>query len=973
MASFFSKLFKPKWQNSSANVRIEAIAELDPSTDQQILQELATKDTNEDVRHAAVERFNDPAVLIKLYPALKNTTRAKALSKTNALSQQLGLNLFDLVEDSSLLAEMIVSSEAPTDFMSGLARLQDEEALLNIATNAQLTRIRQAAAELIVSETHLQKVLEVARSKDKNVFQIAKSKLNTIKERQKQKSEHQEQLTSLLASLEEHARTEDTNLYEAKLESLTQRWNPLRDCADDAQNARYEAFVEQCKVKSLEIKQLSSAQEDSTPKQQTSDTRVSEKATQAPLTEAQTESQNELTATLDTLTSTLNQLKSRPASNQEVSAIDAILKTQETRWIECTKSAVIEKSDEKQYKDSMSQLRQYLSALQKLTENQASLESTLNKSDNKDQDVSSHIQGLVKKINWPDGFAAPEILSSAFEKIESSKENREAHVEKQNTLEAQFQESIKQLDGLLDEKQLNDSKALMQKVRKTYGQLDHKRQNSLSASLKLRTNQLNELRDWQGFAASPQQLRLCEAMEHLTEQHLDPKEKATRIKALQDEWKALGGAREQGVWDRFSAAADKAFEPCAEYFNEQTQLKKANLEKRSTLLEELTTFVEQTDWASSDRNNDDWKAIENINRQARSEWRDAYPVDHKKGKALQDNFNKVLAALEEKLNTERNTNLKLKQNIVERAQALSEAPSDLRSAMQGAKDLQNEWQKIGITEHKKDRALWKAFRKACDSIFAQRDAERNKIKEEASAKLNDAEARLKQASILANTQYTNLPDLESALKQVRQDLKQVNDVPTKDKNRFYDEYNRHIESLKEQKKALSFKDVQQKWAEAARKAEVVYKAFATSATTEESLDSLVPAFTSEHELGKTLESQFKTLWQKVAKANIEELGEAEAQELCIRCEIAAGIDSPSADQERRMQLQVSRLSEGLSNTVNLTREEQLNELLQRWYAESVVSPALREQFSNRIETCIQKVFGATSTTNKKDAPETEGA
>lgn len=973
MASFFSKLFKPKWQNSSANVRIEAIAELDPSADQKILQELATQDDNEGVQQAAIERFNDPAVLIKLYPALSNTTKAKALAKTNALSQQLGLNLFDLVEDSSLLAEMIVSSEAPTDFMSGLARLQDEEALLNIATNAQLTRIRQAAAELILSETHLQKVLEVARSKDKNVFQIAKSKLNTIKDRQKEQLEHQAQLTSLLASLEEHAKTEDTNLYEAKLESLTQRWNPLRDSADDAQNARYEALVEQCKVKALAIQQLSSAQEDSSPKHQTNDTRVSENATQAPLTEAQTESQNELNATLETLTSTLNQLKSRPASNQEVSAIDAIIKTQETRWIECTKSAVIEKSDEKQYKDSMSQLRQYLSALQKLAQNQASLESALSKSESNDQDASSHVQGLVKKINWPDGFATPEILSSAFEKIESSQESREAHIEKQNTLEAQFQESIKQLDALLDEKQLNDSKTLMQKVRKTYGQLDQKRQNSLSASLKLRTNQLNELRDWQGFAASPQQLRLCEAMEHLAEQHLDPKEKATRIKALQDEWKGLGGAREQEVWDRFSAAADKAFEPCAEYFNEQTQLKKANLEKRSTLLDELTTFVEQTDWANSDRSNDDWKAIENINRQARTEWRDAYPVDHKKGNSLQDKFNKVLAALEEKLNTERQANLQLKQDIVARAQKLSDNPSDLKSAMQGAKDLQNEWQKIGITEHKKDRALWKAFRKACDSIFEQRDAERHKAKEETSAKLNEAEQRLKQASVLAKTQYNDLQALESALKQVRQDLKQVNDVPNKDKNRFYDEYNALIESLKEQKKALSFMDIKQKWAEAARKADVAYTAFTASANSDESSNSHASAFSSEHELGKTLESHFKTLWQQVVKADIKELSEADAQELCIRCEIAAGIDSPSSEQERRMQLQVSRLSEGLSNTVNLTREEQLNGLLQRWYTEALVSPAVRAQFADRIETCIQKVFGANSVTSTQSAPAIESA
>src|SRR5690606_42143204 len=55
---------------------------------------------------------------------------------------------------------------------------------------------------------------------------------------------------------------------------------------------------------------------------------------------------------------------------------------------------------------------------------------------------------------------------------------------------------------------------------------------------------LQELRDWQGFVTQPKQIELCERMEYLAEQSLDPQLKANRIKELQTEWRALGRSEE---------------------------------------------------------------------------------------------------------------------------------------------------------------------------------------------------------------------------------------------------------------------------------------------------------------------------------------------------------------------------------------------------------------------------------------------
>ncbi|WP_197475150.1 hypothetical protein, partial [Oleiphilus sp. HI0079] len=180
MASFLSKLFKPKWQHASSEVRKNAIADLNSANneEQQTLVQLMLNDAAADVRIAALKRLSDPATIIKHYASLKEEDKSQALEITAEQIKQLGLSLFDLIQNDQLLAEIIIASESQNDFMNGLARLQDEQALLAIASKANLSRVRQAATELIETEQNLQQVIDVARSKDKNVFQIAKAKLS---------------------------------------------------------------------------------------------------------------------------------------------------------------------------------------------------------------------------------------------------------------------------------------------------------------------------------------------------------------------------------------------------------------------------------------------------------------------------------------------------------------------------------------------------------------------------------------------------------------------------------------------------------------------------------------------------------------------------------------------------------------------------------------------------------------------------
>ncbi|WP_197466115.1 hypothetical protein, partial [Oleiphilus sp. HI0080] len=171
-----------------------------------------------------------------------------------------------------------------------------------------------------------------------------------------------------------------------------------------------------------------------------------------------------------------------------------------------------------------------------------------------------------------------------------------------------------------------------------------------------------------------------------------------------------------------------------------------------------------------------------------------------------------------------------------------------------------------------------------------------------------------------------------------------------------------IAQVKVQLKGLGFQQVINKWSEAERKAVLAYTAFAQG-----ELDASKQEFVSTMRLDKSLESHFKRFWQDLGNGKVKPSDENAVKELCIRCEIAAGVSSPEQDQERRMQLQVSRLSEGLSSAGHQSREEQLEALLTNWYADMLISNELREVYERRIKACISAVFGAHEATTQESS------
>ncbi|MDX1451834.1 MAG: DUF349 domain-containing protein [Oleiphilaceae bacterium] len=948
MATFLSKLFKPKWQNKHLPTRIEAIQALNENSDedQQVLQELASNDPHHQARSAAISKITNSQFLITLHGKTEADDLKRSIeSRLQQLANAQSLTLFDLILDANLLAEMIIKSEQPDVFINGLAHIESPEALLQIAQQSKTSRMRQAAAELLETEQHLSSLVNAAKSKDKSVYQIAKQKLNRIRNELKQREMHQEAVEKILSELQDLSQTDNLQLYDAKLENLTQRWDQHKSEASEADQARFNTLSEQCKQRSQQLKHEQEQAEEA------------ERLARA--------GGDEQAATLLLLQDTLERFQQQVAAPQDTSALDALIKTQETRWLEATRHSQVEKARAKQYENMMRTLRHYLQALRSLNEHQPALLQSIEQFGQARDDASvlasctKQIKDCLQQIDWPSQFAQPDVIERAHKTLGKSDDLKQALAENAKKLQSEIHTLLADLDKELEDKQVKASAKLVKTIQNKLSKLDGRRAEKFQPQLSLYIKQLNELRDWQSFAASPRQEALCLEMERLADTALEPQVKADKIRAMQKEWKTLGGANDETLWQRFKSAADRAYEPCQVYFEEQKRLKANNLERRQTIIEQLDTFLTENDWDHAD-----WRAADKINQRARQEWKAAFPVDYKSNKPLQQQFNALLKTLDGHLDAERNRNHERKEAIATQAEALIEQ-EDLNAAIQSAKELQKQWQQVGITAHKVDRALWKRFRTACDAIFARRDQARNEREEALGANLEAAEDLIKQAEASLTEHAKDLNALKKYQSECRQQFKQLQQVPKQHQAELNERFQKLMDTYSATIRGLQNEQLKLGWEHTATIAEMcrnVYLQHQTGAVDREQLEAAEQRIQSSTEyLDPTLAEAMRSLWigvkaNSLPKASI--IDAADARELCIRAEVAAGIDSPESDKELRMQLQVSRLSEGLSNKAKHgTREEQLQTVLHDWYQKVGPTQSEYEALELRIQRCVATLFG----------------
>ncbi|MBJ6138895.1 DUF349 domain-containing protein [Marinobacter litoralis] len=746
-----------------------------------------------------------------------------------------------------------------------LASSPEQSVLATLAIEGVTASIRLEAAKGLQDEALLQQVQKNSKGRDKSVYQTVRQSLQGLRERQAQEAAKRQRLNDLVAQARDQANSENTKLFKARLDALQDQWRAVKDDASSEQSQLFLEAVHECQKR---LQQIEQAQQEEARQQEQARQRAE---------------------TLELLQNTLAGMKQQDAHDlPSPSSLDALQKTQENRWLEATRDTAVEKSEQKTYEQLMQALRSYLNAVRWLAQEKDTL-TTLAQAAESGEATNEHrtqATELLQQMEWPADLPQPASLVQVRKltgKRQAPKQN-EGQREKQLEIASNLKAALPELEAALEARQFKESKQLFKTAQNLYQQLDHTHRKNLQARMQLLTGQFRELSDWQGFATEPKQIALCEQMEYLAEQPMDPEAKAERIKELQGEWRNLGGSSDRTLWTRFKAASDQAYEPCKAYFEAKSDLKQANLDKRQAICDELSNFLENADWTAID-----WKAIERIYQTARQEWKEAWPVDFRNNRSVQKQFDELLKRLEQPLDEERKKNEALKQSIVERALALIDH-EPLQEAMDQAKSLQSEWTSIGITRHREDRKMWQAFRKACDQIFARREAQRTEQQQASQRADQNAQAVLnKFESIGADAD-------EALVDEARQAIQPLSGEPLSP-------------AVKEQVQQLKQKINQAAELKKFQKTIAAWQALISDKVQQKLSHEAAP----KH-------------WFDLTKAS----GPINGRDLAIRAEILTGAPTPDQDQARRMEIQVQRLSDGMGSTDNASPTQELEKLVALW-------------------------------------------
>jgi len=469
---------------------------------------------------------------------------------------------------------------------------------------------------------------------------------------------------------------------------------------------------------------------------------------------------------------------------------------------------------------------------------------------------------------------------------------------------------------------------------------------------------LNELKAWKEHAAAPKRAALIADMQALVGAALGPQALADRIRALQDDWKTVSKgvvSDSDADWQRFHEAAQRAYEPCREYFEAQAKLRQANGEKRRAILERLRAFE-----AAHGADQADWGAVATVLREAPQEWRRHFPVERAQGRELQDEFDAALGRLQGRLAAWHARNAEEKQALIKRAAELL-ALEDGQATVEGIKRLQAQWKLVGPATRDQEQKLWETFRGHCDAVFQKRQQAQADHAASLQANRARAAALCEELERFAAQSGSALLAAAAKVAEWRSAFQSVGELPRGEERALKARFERAHDSVqatlareRAREKAHCIADL----LEAARRIQAYAWAAAQAAPASE-LDALKQAAESfiagVSRAPKGGAEALAAAWANAGAAactNAAAEAEAAAREtalrlLCIRAEILADRPTPPEDEALRREHQMRRLVERMGRRSEAGPDD-FESLALAWVRTASPGPTVYESLLERF-------------------------
>ncbi|MSP60840.1 MAG: DUF349 domain-containing protein [Myxococcales bacterium] len=765
----FLDYFRPRWRNSDADVRAEAVRQLDDN-DKALLLRIVRQDSDAKVRKIALKKIDDPEILgdVAKSDPDEGLRRAAAEKTTELLlgraiagaDEAKGLAALKLLTAQKAVAEVARRASLPSVRRQALADLRDQDALADVARNAEDSDTRRAATERLQEVVDLRDVaiheavreiglaaldriseegaldLILKRAKNKSVRAAAKEKLGALRAETptapdrkgpteaSPEARRRAQLAQVCRTVDEAAKIEDLAAAEAAVTAARGTLAEIGPGAGDEEyRKRFERACAKVALRREESERIHHLHDESEAAQARRAVAEAERAERALKAKEEADAVR--------AKETAEQAVVREAARVERERSDAV-KAEERAKREAEKAEARVRKEEEQAQQ-----------LARLVELCGNLEALAGSDDNK--------------------------------RVEQTLKTAEVAFQSAGAIPREMQDPVRD------------------------------RYQAARSRLVIRVQEMRDTENWRRWANVPFLEALCVKAEKLFEES-DLKLIARELKVLQAEWKTIGAApreKSEALWGRFKAAGDKAYEKTRAQPEVPDEERAANQKKREDLCTQVDAIAALTD------ENLQWKETADQLKKLQSAWKETGPgpkdltqeASDAILKRFRDSCDRFFARFKEqagKLDEGRVESLKKLEGLCEQAEKIAATPDaaiNWKDAAEQVKGLQADWKTVGAAPRGQSEAAWKRFREACDRFFARRKAEFEKLDAERAENLQKKEALCVEVEGLPEP-----PDEQAAAEQIRKYMgqwKALGPAPREQADAVWDRFRKACDRLRE--------------------------------------------------------------------------------------------------------------------------------------------------------------------------------
>ena len=696
-------VFKPKWQNSNPAKRLEAIAELG-ADNQDILDRIASSDTDASVRNAAIKKLSIIPSLLKISNE-DNDADVKRLAKSRYLDEvvkKLKSEAQPSAEDLSYLKDLKDTHYAE-DLLKGantseavrmeLVKLCEKQSILALAASRDASaEIAMAAARKVTSDTLLQDIAK--NSKQSEVRKAASERIRARKDAE----DNGKKAAELLASKRE-ALVKQAHFYAAQKDPL-------------AVKAQFEALMEEAKNLGMGDKQATIDEVYASFKKFCDEADAARIAAEKAEAEKQAKV-SALAASLEELESMISENKT--ADNAE--RVEAILaecnegkSLMDAAWIKRFNNAFFKLQELNKAKEVVVDVPEGNdeSVRPELLERLKALADT-----DVNEMTKKHLHAIVREWEKLPLLEGEDPMLQSYNslrntlsgKITAYDDDAQKRFEENSTKLKAIIEKVKALDENEDFRDLNKKvREFYQQWKEIVGENKFK-YHDLWQEYKAATARFQEMQQWENWHNEKDRDDLLLEMDALTKE-AGSQAVLAKLKDITNRWKEIGpisAAKLQEYRDHFQTNYEKIKENCAGFIEEMNAERQKNLADKEALCAKAMQEIQEQ-----------WKAIGMVPKENVAALTErfkaattAYYAQHKENLKAEDE--------------NREANYEKKVALCMEAEALKES-SDWNATSNKLKQLQESWKAVGPVPKSKSDEIWTRFRTACDSFFEKKRA-----------------------------------------------------------------------------------------------------------------------------------------------------------------------------------------------------------------------------------------------------------